>query len=399
MGLHLYGEFGANVLPLRSTSSGSNRTDSLTLNQPPTTPESGSHSLSIRELSKYYGTLAAVDNVSLEVERGQFLTMLGPSGSGKTTILMSIAGFVSPSAGDIFLDDQCITAIAPDKRNFGMVFQGYALFPHLNVEDNVWFPLRVRGVSKSDARPQIARALELSQMTELANRLPAQLSGGQQQRVALARALSFEPHLLLLDEPLSALDKKLRADLQWELKSLHKRLGTTFIYVTHDQEEALSMSDEIAILREGRIEQRGRPGDLYERPSTRFVADFLGKSNFLSGTVTDSATAPISLNVNGSTIKQGGDLGAYRDGDAVTVALRPEKVGIYRREPDVENRLLGRITASSYVGASHHFQVTTKALGELMVTAAAWTCDVDPYTRDDIWIGWQPDASVVVRDD
>ena len=241
------------------------------------------HALSLRNLSKVYGSLAAVDGVDLDVPRGSFLTLLGPSGSGKTTILMAIAGFVEPSGGSILLDDKDITRFPPDKRNFGMVFQGYALFPHMTVADNIWFPLKVRGVSKADAASKIKNALELVQMGHLAERYPSQLSGGQQQRVALARAIVFEPDLLLLDEPLSALDKKLRADLQWELKSLHQRLGTTFIYVTHEQEEALSMSDTIIILRDGQIEQQGGPGELYEWPATRFVADFLGPGRAAPG--------------------------------------------------------------------------------------------------------------------
>jgi len=243
------------------------------------------HNLALREVSKHYGSVAAVDRVSLDVPRGQFLTLLGPSGSGKTTLLMIIAGFVEPTAGEVLVDGARITPLPPEKRNFGMVFQGYALFPHLTVFDNVAFPLKVRGVSRAAAADRIRGALDLVKLAPLAERYPRQLSGGQQQRVALARALVFTPDILLLDEPLSALDKKLRAELQWELKQIHRRVGTTFIYVTHDQEEALSMSDEIAIIRDGRVVQAGPPRLLYERPATRFVADFLGKSNFITGRV------------------------------------------------------------------------------------------------------------------
>ena len=363
------------------------------------TDSNRSHALSLRNLSKYYGSLAAVDDVSLEVERGRFLTLLGPSGSGKTTILMSIAGFVSPTQGDIFLDDRRITDIPPERRNFGMVFQGYALFPHLSVEDNVWFPLRVRGIGRAAARERIATALEQVQMSHLAARLPAQLSGGQQQRVALARALSFQPDLLLLDEPLSALDKKLRSDLQWELKSLHQRLGTTFIYVTHDQEEALSMSDEIVILRDGKVEQMGAPDGLYERPATRFVADFLGKSNFFTGTVTATAPNELALIVGDVHIVVHDPNSLAVERSQMTIALRPEKIGVYRNEPDTVNRLRGRITAFNYYGSSNHFLIATDALGELTVTVAAWTCDVDPHSTQEVWIGWAPEASVPVRDD
>ncbi|MBU0723932.1 MAG: ABC transporter ATP-binding protein [Alphaproteobacteria bacterium] len=354
-----------------------------------------SHSLSIRNLSKYYGALAAVDDVSIEVERGKFLTLLGPSGSGKTTILMSIAGFVQPSAGEILLDDRPITNLPPDKRNFGMVFQGYALFPHMSVEDNIWFPLRVRGVSRAEAAKSVTASLELVQMAHLAKRLPTQLSGGQQQRVALARALVFQPDLLLLDEPLSALDKKLRADLQWELKSLHARLGTTFIYVTHDQEEALSMSDDIIILRDGKIEQMGAPGELYERPVTRFVADFLGKSNFIRGQSTGADGNSFRVAVQDIALQQAGRVAAN---EAVLIALRPEKISVSRTRPSLPNAIEGRIAAFNYYGSSYHLQVETGGLGDLIVTVPAWKCEIDPAIGNSIWLGWEPDASVVVRD-
>ena len=360
--------------------------------------ETQSHSLSLRRLRKVYGDLAAVDDVSFEVERGKFLTLLGPSGSGKTTILMSIAGFVQPTAGLILLDDKDITALPPDKRNFGMVFQGYALFPHMSVEDNIWFPLRVRGVKRAEARKSVIASLELVQMAHLAKRLPGQLSGGQQQRVALARALVFQPDLLLLDEPLSALDKKLRADLQWELKSLHNRLGATFIYVTHDQEEALSMSDDIIILRDGRIEQMGGPGDLYERPATRFVADFLGKSNFINGTVAGTESASFTYTAGGHALVQAGAAEPVSPDGTVLIALRPEKLTVSQAEPATRNRVPGTIDAFNYYGANYHFQVRTQALGDLIVTAPAWKCEVDPAIGNQVWLGWEPDASVVVRD-
>ena len=213
----------------------------------------------------------------------KFLTLLGPSGSGKTTILLAVAGFVAPTRGEILLDERNITGLPPEKRDFGMVFQGYALFPNMTVEENIWFPLRVRGIGRAAAVPKVKAALDLIRMGHLASRYPAQLSGGQQQRVALARALVFQPNLLLLDEPLSALDRQLRGELQWELRAIHRQVGATFINVTHDQEEALSMSDEIAILREGQVEQMGAPMELYQRPATRFVASFLGESNFIKG--------------------------------------------------------------------------------------------------------------------
>ena len=358
-----------------------------------------SHAVSLQGLSKFYGDLAAVNDVDLEIERGKFLTILGPSGGGKTTVLMAIAGFVEPSAGRILLDGRDITRLPPDHRNFGMVFQGYALFPHMTVADNLWFPLRVRGMSRSAARDKVRRALDLVQMGHLGDRYPAQLSGGQQQRVALARAIVFEPDLLLLDEPLSALDKKLRADLQWELKSLHDRLGTTFLYVTHDQEEALSMSDEIVIMRHGRIEQKGAPGALYERPATRFVADFLGKSNFIAGRAGSKAAGVLAIEAGGLTLRQE-TTETPAEGSDVLIALRPEKVEIAPEQapPDTANRVRGEIAAFNYYGSSFQFRVRTEALGELMVASPAWTCAVDHAVGTPVWVGWRPDASVFVAD-
>ena len=357
-----------------------------------------SSTFSVRSLTKTYGSVTAVDDVSLEIPGGSFLTLLGPSGSGKTTILMAIAGFVEPTRGDILRDRTEITKLPPDKRNFGMVFQGYALFPHMTVEENVWFPLRVRGASKAAAADRVKGALDMVQLGPLAGRLPTELSGGQQQRVALARALVFEPDLLLLDEPLSALDKKLRAELQWELKALHQKLGTTFIYVTHDQEEALSMSDEIVILRDGRIEQSGAPGTLYERPATRFVADFLGKSNFLAGEVAERGQDRFHYTIGEERLVQAGAPLPTAPNGRVLVALRPEKLLVFNEKPATQNVSPGRIEQFNYYGANYHFKVTTPALGDLIVTAPAWRCEVEPRIGSEIWVGWDPDAAVVIAE-
>jgi ABC-type Fe3+/spermidine/putrescine transport system ATPase subunit len=238
-------------------------------------------SLQVRGVSKYFGEFCAINNIDLEIQRGEFLTLLGPSGSGKTTLLMMIAGFLDITSGDIALDGQSISAVPAERRNFGMVFQGYALFPHMTVRDNIGYALSVRKRPAAEIRATVDDMLDLVQLTDFADRKPGQLSGGQQQRVALARALCFEPPVLLLDEPLGALDKKLRVEVQEQLKEIHQRVGTTFIYVTHDQEEALSMSDRIVIMRDGAIEQVGTPNQLYEKPETEFAAGFLGKSNFL----------------------------------------------------------------------------------------------------------------------
>src|SRR6266567_8624280 len=239
--------------------------------------------VAVRDLSKSYGPATAVSGVSINVRAGEFLSLLGPSGSGKTTLLMMIAGFEAPTAGAIHIDDRDITELAPNKRNIGMVFQRYALFPHMSVADNIAFPLRMRRTPKAEIRRRVEAALALVQLEEYGGRLPSQLSGGQQQRIAVARALVFEPPVLLMDEPLGALDKNLREQMQIEIKRIQQSLGVTVIYVTHDQEEALTMSDRIAVMRNGCLEQIGSPTELYDNPATSFVADFVGKTNFLEG--------------------------------------------------------------------------------------------------------------------
>jgi spermidine/putrescine ABC transporter ATP-binding subunit len=241
--------------------------------------------VSLWQLKKDFGQVGAVRNVSLEIGAGEFMTLLGPSGSGKSTTLMMIAGFETPTGGDIAIDGQSVIGVSPHRRDIGMVFQNYALFPHLTVAANIGFPLKQRGIARAERDRMIKDALDLVRLPGYGDRYPRQLSGGQQQRVALARAIVFNPRLLLMDEPLGALDKQLRESLQLEMRRLHADLGITFIYVTHDQEEALTMSDRIAVMNEGHIAQLGRPEDLYDRPCSRFVASFLGESNFLPGIV------------------------------------------------------------------------------------------------------------------
>jgi len=355
------------------------------------------HALALRGLTKRYGTFVAVDDVSLSVERGQFLTLLGPSGSGKTTILMCIAGFVEPSAGSVTLDGREITATPPERRDFGMVFQGYALFPHMTVAENVAFPLRVRRLGAADREAKVRAALDLVQLDRFAERRPVQLSGGQQQRVALARALVFDPALLLLDEPLSALDKKLRAELQEELKALHRRVGRTFVNVTHDQEEALSLSDRVAILNHGRLVQEGAPAALYEQPRTRFVADFLGKSNFLSGTVAASDASGFVLEAGRTRLVQSG--AAPAAGSRVTLSLRPEKIALLKDGGAADNAVTGRIATWSYLGAGFALSVATGDLGTLRVTLPAWNAPIAPAEGLPVRLGWSTGAGVPVEED
>ncbi len=359
------------------------------------------HALGLRGITRRYGNFTAVEDVSLSVGSGEFLTLLGPSGSGKTTILMCIAGFVAPSEGAILLDGRDITGLPPERRNFGMVFQGYALFPHMTVAENVAFPLRVRKLGAAEREAKVRAALDLVQLTRFADRRPAQLSGGQQQRVALARALVFDPSLLLLDEPLSALDKKLRAELQEELKALHRRVGRTFVNVTHDQEEALSLSDRVAILNHGRLVQEGPPAALYERPRTRFVADFLGKSNFLQGTVRQAAQGRFSITIGNTQLVQALPAGAAEPavGALALLSLRPEKIGLLDDTASADNVVKGRIVTWSYAGAGYTVTVHTADLGSLQVTLPTWRAPIAPAEGLPLRLGWSADASVPVEED
>jgi putative spermidine/putrescine transport system ATP-binding protein len=277
-------------------------------------------------LRKNFGAFQAVNDVSLDVQRGEFLTFLGSSGSGKTTTLNMIAGFDDPSDGEIWLDGRPVTGLPPQHRNIGMVFQRYTLFPHMTVAENVAFPLSVRGTAREVVREKVRDVLRLVQLEPFADRLPAKLSGGQQQRVALARALVYEPALLLMDEPLGALDKKLREEIQLELRKLHQRLKVTIIYVTHDQEEALRLSDRIAVFSGGRIVQVGSGEDLYERPADAFIAGFIGNSNFLRGQVLRDGGDSLAVRLSDEETVTLPAAGAFRAGEGIRVMVRPEDI-------------------------------------------------------------------------
>ncbi len=314
--------------------------------------------LVLRRLTKHYPNMAAVDGLDLEIAAGEFLTLLGPSGSGKTTTLMMVAGFTPPTGGDVLLDGRSIAGLAPERRNIGVVFQNYALFPHMSVADNIGFPLKMRGMARAAIAAKVETALGLVQLSGLGGRRPRQLSGGQQQRVALARALVFEPGLLLMDEPLGALDKKLREDMQFELKRLHGELGVTIVYVTHDQEEALTLSDRIALMNGGRIAQLGRAEDLYERPVSRFAAEFIGESNLLEGRV----AAGWFTTVDGIRAA----VAARADG-AVLLMLRPEKVALAPADgDDAAKGFAGTVRELVYGGDFTRYRV---AVGATTLTA------------------------------
>ncbi len=295
----------------------------------------------------YDGDQLVVRDLNLDVQRGEFLSLLGPSGPGKTTTLMMLAGFESPTAGDILLDGRQITGTPPHKRNFGMVFQNYALFPHLSVGENVAYPLTVRKVPKADQHRRVQRALEMVRLSGMADRLPGQMSGGQQQRVALARALVFEPQLVLMDEPLGALDKQLREHMQLELKELHRQLGVTFVYVTHDQGEALTMSDRVAVFNEGVIQQLSSAEALYETPANRFVAGFVGDSTVLRGTLDASG----ALALPDGSLLAGTNVNQAKPGAPVEACVRPERIVLHcEPNPGRASMLSAKVTRVIYFG-------------------------------------------------
>ena len=279
-----------------------------------------------RVQKSYDGVSLVVKDLNLTIAKGEFLTMLGPSGSGKTTCLMMLAGFETATNGEIRLDGTNINMVPPHKRGIGMVFQNYALFPHMTVGENLSFPLEVRGMGKSEREAKVARALDMVQMGAFAARRPAQLSGGQQQRIALARALVFDPKLVLMDEPLGALDKQLREHMQFEIKHLHENLGITVVYVTHDQGEALTMSDRIAVFNDGRIQQLAPPADLYERPDNSFVAGFIGENNKLPGTVEELSGDKALVRLATGELIDATPVNVTQKGQQTLVSIRPERV-------------------------------------------------------------------------
>jgi spermidine/putrescine ABC transporter ATP-binding subunit len=312
--------------------------------------------VALRRIAKRFGEVRAVDDVSLAIEAGEFVTLLGPSGSGKTTTLMIVAGFEMPDEGDVLLDDHVVTELPPYRRNLGMVYQNYALFPHMTVFRNIAFPLEMRRVGRADIRRRVDAMLDLVRLPGHGDRYPRQLSGGQQQRVALARALVFRPPVLLMDEPLGALDKKLRVEMQSEIKRIQRELGITTIYVTHDQEEALTMSDRIAVMNRGCIEQVGRPDELYERPANRFVADFLGETNFLTGVAAHDAGEATIRTPSGLTIRVSGDTGGSSR-QPVVLAIRPERIRVAPRDAGEPRGHPGVVVETIYVGGLRRYVI------------------------------------------
>ena len=298
----------------------------------------------------YDGEILVVRNLNLDIAKGEFVTMLGPSGSGKTTTLMMLAGFETPTNGEIFLDGQPISKIPPYEREIGMVFQNYALFPHMTVQENLSFPLEVRKLSKSDIKEKVTKALDMVELGQYGTRFPAQLSGGQQQRVALARALVFEPRLVLMDEPLGALDKNLREQMQYEIKHIHERISITVVYVTHDQSEALTMSNRIAVFNDGVIQQLSTPDILYEKPENAFVAQFIGENNRFDGTVKKINGQYCEVELDGGGTTKSLKVNVDDVGDRTQLSVRPERVSVNLSNGSDENKFQGIVEELIYLG-------------------------------------------------
>lgn len=350
--------------------------------------------LQLRALHKNYGQGDVLHGIDLDVQHGEFLTLLGPSGCGKTTTLRIIAGLERPTAGQVYLEGKDVLSLPPEKRDVNTVFQSYALFPHMNVFQNIAYGLRVKHVDKTEQKSRVAEVLSLVQLEGFGKRMPTQLSGGQRQRVAIARALVLKPKLLLLDEPLGALDLQLRRQMQVELKRLQQQLGITFIYITHDQEEALNMSTRIVIMRDGQIEQTGTPEDVYERPQTLFAAGFIGQSNLLGGQVAQvQADGKLTLSIDGLTL-EAQSATPFAAGDPVALCLRPQRV-LYGSGPQCGMELRGRIRSKEYAGGMQHTRI---ALSEhVTLTTVSQAAELDTYSiGETVYVGWDRRHAPVV---
>ena len=349
-------------------------------------------SLELQALCKSYGETRVVSDVSLRVAQGEFLVLLGPSGCGKTTTLRMIAGFVEPSSGHVLVGDKDITALPPWRRNCGMVFQNYALFPHLSVAENVAFGLEMRKVERSEQRKRVEQALAMVRLGHLASRYPREMSGGQQQRVALARALAIEPDILLLDEPLSNLDAKLREEVRVEIRELQRKLGLTAILVTHDQEEALTVGDRLVVMNGGHVCQIGDKRALYERPADRFVASFIGRSSFVDGHVKDQG---VFETLDGLKLK----ITTPAAQGPASLALRPERCRLGAAAQDCDNVVSGQVEFVSYLGSALDVHVRIGAQSKLIVQIANQGSAHEPQMGETVQIGWASTAGLLYPSD
>lgn len=353
--------------------------------------------LQTRQLSKRYGDFIALAPTDLSVPEGEFLTLLGPSGSGKTTLLSLIAGLSQPDGGSIRINGADVTYGAPYERDIGMVFQNYALFPHMTIAENIGFPLKMRKMPARQAEQEVSRALDLVRLPHVAHRLPKELSGGQQQRIALARCMVYRPSIILMDEPLGALDKKLRDQMQLEIKRIHRELGTTIVYVTHDQEEAMTMSDRICLMNGGRIEQLGSPADLYFRPRTTFVADFLGESNLLPATVEAVSGGLLDVSFDGlparGTVQANG--AAFRRGDRAKVMIRPQNLHV-SGAPGAPNTLSARLGDIVVTGGVTKSYLALPGDTPLVVAELTRGAPGRHLPGDTLTVSWQPEDAVAI---
>ena len=370
---------------------------------PPLSRLLGRPSIELRDVFKTFGEVRAVDGISLDVRQGEFLTLLGPSGCGKTTTLRMIGGFELPSSGEIFIEGEAMGDRPPYRRPVNTVFQNYALFPHMTVSQNVSYGLEMARVARAERQKRVEDALAMVRLPHVEGRKPAELSGGQQQRVALARALVNRPAVLLLDEPLGALDLKLRKAMQLELKQLNREVGATFVYVTHDQEEALTMSDRIAVMNEGRILQLGTPGEIYERPRTRFVADFIGQTNFLEVDVTGWEGSAVDVELPGSGPLRARMPDVIQPQGRMTLAVRPEKISLLADLPVGEvpgsNALTGRLDEVVYVG--NHTQYLVRLSGGQMLTVYRQNRAVgenEHVTGESLSVVFNPQSAALLAD-
>ena len=366
--------------------------------------ENDASCISLRGISKAFGPVKAVDDVWIDIRRGEFFSLLGPSGCGKTTLLRMIAGFESPTSGEIFIDGQPMSAVPPNRRPTNMVFQSYAIFPHLTVAENIAYGLRKKGLSKQEIATTVEQALERIKLAQYGKRAAHQLSGGQRQRVALARALVCRPKVLLLDEPLGALDKRLREQMQIELRELQRSVGITFVLVTHDQEEALALSDRIAVMSGGRALQIDSPTELYEAPDCREVADFIGSMNFFDGKVRQVEGGHAFIDVGlPETLRVAVRKSGVTRGRAVTVAVRPEKIELRWQKPhDIAACIAGRISSDAYLGDRSHYFVDVPGLSHRVAVAlqnAELRHGGSNSRGRDVWLTWSSEAAVLFLPD
>jgi putative spermidine/putrescine transport system ATP-binding protein len=346
--------------------------------------------VSFRNVQKSYdGETLVVKDFNLEIARGEFLTMLGPSGSGKTTCLMMLAGFETSTHGEITLDGTSINNVPPWKREIGMVFQNYALFPHMTVAENLAYPLEVRGMSKSETEQRVNRALDMVQLGGFDGRRPTQLSGGQQQRVAVARALVFEPKLVLMDEPLGALDKQLREQMQYEIKHIHESLGVTVVYVTHDQSEALTMSNRICVFDDGVVQQLAEPNVLYENPENAFVAQFIGENNRLMATIEEASGAECTVKVDSGEVMRALAINVGDKGSRTTLSLRPERITINPTEGSCPNVVEGKVLELIYLGDHVRTRVEVCGDPEFIVKVPNSAGHKHLQVGESVTVGWQ----------